>query len=225
MNKLFISLFFLIICNNANCENIKIINDKPGTGIEIVNHSKIKVHYVGKLANGTEIDSSYKRGEPLIFQIGTNQVILGWETGLMGMKVGGKRTLIIPPDLAYGEKGVDDLIPPNSTLTFKIEIIDVLPPGYKLIKVADLKKKLKKGFIVIDIRTKKERDKTGIIAGSVLLTAFDEYGNFETDFFKSYQKIAANSDNVIFVSEKGHISSILANGFVEKLSAKNMYSL
>ena len=55
MNKLFISLFFLIICNNANCENIKIINDKPGTGIEIVNHSKIKVHYVGKLANGTEI--------------------------------------------------------------------------------------------------------------------------------------------------------------------------
>ncbi len=225
IKKIFISLFVLIICFKASCENIKIINDQPGTGTEIVNHSKIKVHYIGKLEDGTEFDSSYKRGKPFIFQIGNNQVILGWEKGLMGMKVGGKRTLIIPPELAYGEKGASDLIPSNSTLTFEIEIIDVLSPGYKLINVADVEKKIKKGFIVIDIRTEEERNKTDIIPGSVLLTAFDEYGNFETGFFKSYQKIVTNSDNVIFVSDKGDISSVLANGFVEKLGAINMYSL
>ena len=226
MNKnLFILLLFLTISLKGICANIKIINDQPGSGTEIVNHSKIKVHYIGKLENGIEFDNSFKRGKPFIFQIGTMQVILGWEIGLMGMKVGGKRTLIIPPELAYGEKGAGDLIPPNTTLYFEVQIVDVLPPGYKLIKAADIETKLKKGFIVIDIRTKKERNKTGIIKGSLLLTAFDEYGNFKTNFFKSYQKAVTNSDNVIFVSDKGDISSIMANGFVEKLGANNVYSL
>ena len=101
-------------------EDLQIKNIIDGEGLKIVNHSKIQVHYLGKLEDGTKFDSSYDRGEPLSFQIGLRQVIEGWEKGIMGMKVGGKRTLIIPSQLAYGERGAGDLIPPNATLVFDV---------------------------------------------------------------------------------------------------------
>ena len=75
-------------------DNVEILNDIPGTGNEVVNHSKITVHYSGKLDNGKEFDSSYKRKQPFVFQIGTRQVIEGWELGIIGMKEGGKRSII-----------------------------------------------------------------------------------------------------------------------------------
>ncbi len=92
---------FILICISqiAWAEDLQIKNNIEGDGTEIVNHSKIKVHYLGKLEDGTKFDSSYDRGEPFSFQIGLRQVIEGWETGIIGMKVGGKRTLIIPPEL------------------------------------------------------------------------------------------------------------------------------
>ena len=127
-------------------EELEIVNDEPGEGIAIANHSKIKVHYKGFLENGKVFDSSYKRKQPFQFQIGTKQVIEGWEIGLIGMKIGGKRTLIVPPELGYGKKGAGNIIPPNSKLIFEIEIIDVQPPSYKLIKAKELKKKQEKGF-------------------------------------------------------------------------------
>ena len=204
---------------------LEIVNDEPGDGISIINHSKIKVHYKGFLEDGKVFDSSYKRKEPFQFQIGTKQVIEGWEIGLIGMKIGGKRTLIVPPELGYGKKGAGKIIPPNSKLIFEIEIIDVQPPAYKLIKAKELKKKQEKGFIVIDIRSKKEWEETGIIPGSLQMTAFDKNGRFLNDFLKSFQSSFTTSDHIIFVSDKGDISSILANGFVEQLGAKNMYSL
>ena len=118
---------------------LQIKNNVEGSGVEIINHSKIKVHYLGKLEDGTKFDSSYDRGEPLSFQIGLRQVIEGWENGLMGMKVGGKRTLIIPPEFAYGERGAGDLIPPNATLVFDVEIIDVQPPMYSFVTMKEIK--------------------------------------------------------------------------------------
>jgi len=82
----------------------------------------VSVHYTGTLENGAKFDSSYDRGQPYSFAIGTGNVIKGWDEGLMSMKEGGKRKLIIPPDLAYGARGRPG-IPPNSTLIFEVELV------------------------------------------------------------------------------------------------------
>jgi peptidylprolyl isomerase len=94
-------------------------NPQPG---EIV-----AVHYRGTLEDGTEFDNSYDRGEPITFALGRGRVIRGWDEGIALLKVGGKAKLIIPPDLAYGEIGVEGVISPNSTLIFEVELISILP--------------------------------------------------------------------------------------------------
>ena len=220
-------IIFILICISQItwAKDLQIKNNIEGEGVEIINHSKIQVHYLGKLEDGTKFDSSYDRGEPLSFQIGLRQVIEGWERGLMGMKIGGKRTLIIPPELAYGERGAGDLIPPNATLIFDVEIIDIKPPGYTHVMINDISKLQKENYKFIDIRTKKERNNTGIIRGSLEITAFDIYGNFVPEFMKTFQDLVDLNDNIVFVSNEGKISSILANGFVEQLGATNMHSL
>ena len=101
------------------------INDITlGAGAEAVNGATVSVHYVGRLDNGTEFDNSHKRGAPIEFTLGAGQVIAGWEEGILGMKVGGERTLVIPPDKAYGDAGIGP-IPPNATLTFTVELVAV----------------------------------------------------------------------------------------------------
>ena len=95
-----------------------------GSGEEAKAGDIILVHYVGTLQDGTKFDSSYYRGEPLKFTLGAGQVIKGWDEGLLGMKVGGKRRLVIPPELGYGARAVGS-IPPNSTLIFEVELAEV----------------------------------------------------------------------------------------------------
>jgi len=85
----------------------------------------VAVHYLGTLADGAKFDSSYDRGEPITITLGENSVIQGWEQGLLNMKVGEKRKLVIPPALAYGEAGNGPTIPPNSTLTFEVELVSI----------------------------------------------------------------------------------------------------
>ena len=131
MKKIIIILLFLSKITLAN--TVTVTNNIEGEGAEILLHSKILVHYTGKLEDGTVFDSSYDRGQPFSFQIGLRQVIEGWEQGLLGMKVGGKRTIFIPSELGYGNRGAGDLIPPNANLIFDIEIIDVQLPNYKLV--------------------------------------------------------------------------------------------
>ena len=96
-----------------------------GSGTMAEPGMSVSVHYTGRLTDGSKFDSSLDRGQPLKFQLGSGQVIDGWEQGIKGMRIGGKRKLTIPPDLAYGARGSSGVIPPYATLLFDIELIDV----------------------------------------------------------------------------------------------------
>jgi FKBP-type peptidyl-prolyl cis-trans isomerase len=99
---------------------------KVGTGATAANGKTVTVHYTGWLAsNGKKFDSSVDRGQPFMFAIGAGQVIKGWEEGVAGMKVGGKRQLRIPPELGYGARGAGGVIPPNAILLFDVELLGV----------------------------------------------------------------------------------------------------
>jgi FKBP-type peptidyl-prolyl cis-trans isomerase len=95
---------------------------REGEGLEVKAGQAVLVHYLGTLTDGTKFDSSYDRGEPFQFILGAGQVIQGWDLGVQGMKVGGKRKLVIPPDLGYGSRGIGP-IPPNATLIFEVEVL------------------------------------------------------------------------------------------------------
>ena len=95
-----------------------------GSGTEAMPGKVVTVHYTGTLTNGREFDSSVQRNKPFVFPLGQNRVIQGWEQGIQGMKVGGRRKLIIPPELGYGARNVGP-IPANSTLIFEVELLDV----------------------------------------------------------------------------------------------------
>ena len=105
---------------------LKYIDEVLGTGNTPKIGDKVNVHYTGTLEDGTKFDSSHDRNQPFEFTLGIGRVIKGWDEGVATMKEGGKRKLIIPPHLGYGEKGAGDVIPPGSTLHFDVELIEVL---------------------------------------------------------------------------------------------------
>jgi peptidylprolyl isomerase len=108
---------------------LQIIDTQPGTGASPKPGQTCVVHYTGWLyengAKGKKFDSSVDRGQPFAFPIGQHRVIAGWDEGVATMKTGGKRTLIIPPDLGYGARGAGGVIPPNATLIFEVELLEV----------------------------------------------------------------------------------------------------
>jgi len=111
--------------NVQEIQGMKIETLKEGIGEEAKNGDVVSVHYVGTFENGTKFDSSIDRGTPFSFTLGAGQVIKGWDLGVLGMKVGEKRKLTIPPDLAYGSGGVPGAIPSNSTLMFEVELLGI----------------------------------------------------------------------------------------------------
>jgi len=103
---------------------LKVTDIKVGSGPMAESGSQVAVHYTGWLTDGTKFDSSLDRGQPISFAIGSGQVIRGWDEGLKGMRVGGKRKLTIPSSMAYGAEGRPPVIPPDATLVFEVELMD-----------------------------------------------------------------------------------------------------
>lgn len=112
---------------NNSTESAKLIIEdiKLGEGREVKSGDTVVMHYLGTLESGTKFDSSYDRGEPFATQIGVGQVIKGWDEGVPGMKIGGKRKLTIPSELGYGARGAGGIIPPNATLIFEVELLEI----------------------------------------------------------------------------------------------------
>lgn len=104
---------------------LEVTDEVVGTGDEAVAGKTVTVNYVGTLTDGKKFDSSYDRNQPFDFKLGAGQVIKGWDEGVAGMKVGGKRKLVIPPDMGYGAQGAGSDIPPNATLVFEVELLGV----------------------------------------------------------------------------------------------------
>jgi peptidylprolyl isomerase len=109
----------------TTASGLKFVDVVVGKGASPTAGKMVKVHYTGTLENGKKFDSSVDRNEPFSFKIGVGQVIQGWDEGVMTMKVGGKRKLIIPSKLGYGARGAGGVIPPNATLLFDVELLEV----------------------------------------------------------------------------------------------------
>ena len=136
------ALISLVACSapapqqtRGSVDQLTVVDSKVGTGAEAVAGMKVTVHYTGWLydetagnKHGSQFDSSRDHGEPFSFVLGAGNVIAGWDQGVAGMHVGGKRTLLIPAALGYGARGAGDDIPPNASLVFDVELLDVQKP-------------------------------------------------------------------------------------------------
>ncbi len=109
----------------TSASGLKIEDVKKGTGKTAKSGDTVSVHYKGTLTDGTKFDSSYDRGQPFSFHLGAGEVIKGWDEGVKGMQIGGKRKLTIPADMGYGARGAGKVIPPNATLLFDVELLEI----------------------------------------------------------------------------------------------------
>ena len=209
LTTLFVTVF-LSASASAQTE-LQIRDIEKGTGEEANVGETVVVHYTGWLMDGTKFDSSLDRGTPFSFTLGERRVIPGWEQGVEGMQVGGKRELIIPPNLAYGAQGAGGVIPPNATLKFEIELLDVKGKKYSDIGNGELKDMLAAGATVIDIRRPDEWKETGVIPGTHLVTFFDANGNVNPEFGTELQKLVSGPDQeVVFICRTGRRSQVLS---------------
>lgn len=117
---------YVVDDNEVTTESgLKYVDETVGDGASPNKGDMVSVHYTGFLTDGTKFDSSVDRGQPFQFKIGVGQVIKGWDEGVMSMNIGGKRKLIVPPELGYGARGAGGVIPPNATLVFDVELLGI----------------------------------------------------------------------------------------------------
>jgi len=203
----------------------EILELKVGTGVVAAPFTTVTVHYTGWLMNGTQFDSSKDRNKPFEFTLGARRVIPGWDMGIVGMKVGGLRQLIIPPELAYGKKGAGGVIPPNATLKFQVELLAVSGPAFKNVTNDQLKDLLAKNVVIVDIRTEPEWHETGIIDGSKTIVSFQKDGRMNPDFMSDLEKIAGKNDPVILICRTGSRTAVLSNALATSEGYTNIYNV
>lgn len=218
------SVNFNVAIAQEGPSGLKITDVVKGEGDEALLHSMVLVHYTGWLMDGTKFDSSLDRGQPFPFTIGIGKVIAGWDVGVGGMKVGGKRELIIPPEMAYGERGASGSIPPNSTLKFEVELIAVQPPAYKTTKLDEIAALVGQGAKVIDIRSQAQAKETGVIEGARVMTAFDENFRFQQSFVAAFQAYVTPDEMVVLIGPAGRGVLSLAHVVSTQGGYKNIYA-
>ena len=224
MKKYFLIIISLFICFKLTATEIEIISDKPGDGKKIIYHSWVQIEYTGTFENGDVFDTNIGKDRPLVVQMGMKEVIPGFERGIMGTTKGTKRKIKIPAELAYGEKGGGDVIPPNTDLIFEFEIIDVLDPHYKMINSKELIKRIDENAVALDIRLENQWDK-GVIKGTFQETAFNKDGKFNVYLMDKVRALAAEESQnieIIFISHDGETAAILGNAFAEDLGFTNV---
>ena len=212
---------------SISASELEITTISVGTGAVAELGMKVKVHYTGTLLDGTVFDSSIPRNKPFEFILGTGQVIRGWEQGILGMKVGEKRKLFIPPELAYGANGAGASIPPNSELIFDVELLDVgFPPKLTGVNSEQLIQAQKNNVLIVDIRAKEEWLETGIIDGSKTITAFTEEGNLHPQFREIFFPLVKGLDeNILLYCRSGNRSAMIGNALVDQLGFTNVMHL
>jgi rhodanese-related sulfurtransferase len=223
MNKFFL-IISLLICFNLNATEIEIISDKPGEGKKIIHHSWVQIEYTGSFESGEVFDTNVGKNRPLVVQMGMKEVIPGFEQGIIGTTKGTKRKIKIPAELAYGEKGGGDIIPPNTDLIFEFEIIDVLDPHYKMIDSEELIQKINNNSVALDIRLESQWE-NGVIKGTFQETAFNKDGKFNVYLMDKVRALAAEESqniDIVFISHDGETAAILGNAFAEDLGFKNV---
>ena len=227
----FVSLAILTLFNGNlafSSENeLKITINQNGSGDSAEIGMSVSVHYTGKLEDGTEFDSSIPRGQPFTFTLGAGQVIKGWDLGVEGMKIGEKRSLVIPPHLGYGIRGAGATIPPNATLIFDIELLEVtMPITLRDLSPNDFIDAQENGGIVIDIRREEEWKETGILQGSNTITAFTKDGNIHPDFPKKFFDLINDIDvPILLYCRTGNRTGILGQALIDQVGQTNVSHL
>ena len=227
----FVSLAILTLFNGnlaLSSENeLKITINQNGSGDSAETGMSVSVHYTGKLEDGTVFDSSIPRGTPFTFTLGAGQVIKGWDLGVEGMKLGEKRSLVIPPHLGYGIRGAGATIPPNATLIFDIELLEVaMPITLRELSPGDFIDAQENGGIVIDIRREEEWKETGILQGSNTITAFTKDGNIHPDFPKKFFDLINDIDvPILLYCRTGNRTGILGQALIDQVGQTNVSHL
>lgn len=227
----FVFLAVLTLFNSnlafSSDSGLKITIEQEGSGDSAEIGMSVSVHYTGKLEDGTVFDSSIPRGQPFTFTLGAGQVIKGWDLGVEGMKLGEKRSLVIPPHLGYGIRGAGATIPPNATLIFDIELLEVTMP----IILGELSPGAfidaqNNGGIVIDIRREEEWKETGILQGSKTITAFTKDGNIHPDFPKKFFDLINDIDvPILLYCRTGNRTAILGQALIDQVGQTNVSHL
>ncbi|MEO9901616.1 FKBP-type peptidyl-prolyl cis-trans isomerase [Nisaea sp.] len=205
-------------------DRLKVLDMVLGTGATATENASVTVHYTGWLLDGTKFDSSHDRNQPLTFTLGAGRVIQGWDQGVVGMKVGGTRELLIPSKLAYGARGAGGVIPPDAALRFEVELISVSAPKFRAIGNDALKSLMERGVIVLDIRRPEEWAETGTIKGVERLTAFDRNGQFVPSFPDALGKLVGKDAEVVLICRSGERSLALARAMTDQAGYAKVYN-
>jgi len=208
----------------ASEPEVQIKDLEVGTGPQAELGARVKVHYTGWTMDGKQFDTSRDTDTPFEFSLGAREVIRGWDIGLQGMRVGGKRELIIPPELAYGKRGYTDAIPPNSTLKFEVELLDTFRNRVTNVNNEELAKLIQRGVPVIDLRRPNEWAETGVIEGSKLITAFLEMQRFSPDFLRTLKATVGKTDEFIMIDKDGRRSTYLSRVLADRKGYTNIYN-